>query len=44
MELQTFYLTVAILLLAISIAVFPTLWKRAQKDSPKRSVDHRIRK
>lgn len=44
MELQTFYLTVAILLLAISIAVFPTLWKRVQRDSSKKTVDHRIRK
>ena len=43
-ELQTFYLITAIGLLAISILVFPTLWKRTQRDSSKKSADHRIRK
>jgi len=30
-ELQTFYLTMAIMLLAISIIVAPTLWKQSKR-------------
>jgi len=30
-ELQAFYLTVSILVLAISIIVAPTLWKRSKR-------------